>query len=231
MPKQTFFNLAREKQDRIIDATIDEFISNPYERTSIDRIVDKANIAKGSFYQYFANKDDLYMYCMVSLYRRFLDETLKPGSKSLSEIIRDTAIIGIDDGMRQHRQGIIELMGERQYRFLMSSTKAPKHVRINVNLQLATTWILPYCKEKLSRDERISQGIDLDFYAYLISMCEFLAIEYGNLHGLSNEEIMVCSYRYAKLILNAISHEGASHDARDSSCERHGRDEEREETM
>lgn len=60
MPKSTFYNLSDEKRDRIIEASIDEFSSNPYEVSSINQIVKSANIAKGSFYQYFENKEDLY---------------------------------------------------------------------------------------------------------------------------------------------------------------------------
>ncbi len=62
MPKDTFFNLDDEKRQRIIEAAIDEFSENSYEVSSINQIVKNASIAKGSFYQYFENKDDLYRY-------------------------------------------------------------------------------------------------------------------------------------------------------------------------
>jgi AcrR family transcriptional regulator len=62
MPKNTFLNLNREKQNRIVEAAIDEFSSNPYEIASINQIVKNSDIAKGSFYQYFENKEDLYRY-------------------------------------------------------------------------------------------------------------------------------------------------------------------------
>lgn len=62
MPKKTFYNLSREKKDRILDASSHEFSSNPYDLASINNIVKNADIAKGSFYQYFDNKEDLYRY-------------------------------------------------------------------------------------------------------------------------------------------------------------------------
>lgn len=62
MPKDTFFNLAEEKRERIIDAAITEFSRNHYKKVTIDSIVNTAEIPKGSFYQYFYNKDDLYKY-------------------------------------------------------------------------------------------------------------------------------------------------------------------------
>lgn len=60
MPKNTFFNLSEEKRARIVESSIEEFSSNPYEVASINQIVKHSEIAKGSFYQYFENKEDLY---------------------------------------------------------------------------------------------------------------------------------------------------------------------------
>ncbi|SCG82326.1 transcriptional regulator, TetR family [Proteiniborus sp. DW1] len=62
MPKKTFFNLPKEKIDKIIKVSIDEFTEYSYENASINRIVERAEIAKGSFYQYFNDKLDLYSY-------------------------------------------------------------------------------------------------------------------------------------------------------------------------
>lgn len=62
MPKETFFNLPAEKRQQILDAAIEEFAAKPYKSASISRIVRETGIAKGSFYQYFEDKKDLYLY-------------------------------------------------------------------------------------------------------------------------------------------------------------------------
>lgn len=62
MPKETFFNLPEEKRNKIIDIAIEEFAMYDYKTASLSRIVAKAEIAKGSMYQYFENKKDLYLY-------------------------------------------------------------------------------------------------------------------------------------------------------------------------
>ena len=64
MPKQTFFNLPADKRENLIDIAIEEFAENDYQTASISRIVANAGIAKGSFYQYFENKEDLYGYLL-----------------------------------------------------------------------------------------------------------------------------------------------------------------------
>jgi TetR/AcrR family transcriptional regulator len=62
MPKQTFFNLPGDKRQAILDIAIEEFAENDYNSASISRVVARAGIAKGSFYQYFEDKKDLYLY-------------------------------------------------------------------------------------------------------------------------------------------------------------------------
>lgn len=62
MPKQTFFNLPEDKRQAILDLAIEEFAEHDYKNASISRIVERAGIAKGSFYQYFADKKELYLY-------------------------------------------------------------------------------------------------------------------------------------------------------------------------
>lgn len=67
MPKSTFFNLSDEKKKRIIDSAVTEFAKDHYRKVTIDSIVQGAGIPKGSFYQYFKNKDDLYKYIFAHI--------------------------------------------------------------------------------------------------------------------------------------------------------------------
>ncbi len=67
MPKQTFFNLPDEKRDVIINAAIDEFVEYGLEIASTNRIVANSGISKGSFYQYFEDKQDVFMYLLTVL--------------------------------------------------------------------------------------------------------------------------------------------------------------------
>ncbi len=64
MPLQTFDNLPEDKRQRIIDCAVDEFAQHDYASASISKIVAKAGIAKGSLYQYFNDKTDLYTYLL-----------------------------------------------------------------------------------------------------------------------------------------------------------------------
>lgn len=62
MPKQTFLNLDETKRERFLEAAEKEFALHDYAQASVSRIVDELDIAKGSLYQYFDDKQDLYVY-------------------------------------------------------------------------------------------------------------------------------------------------------------------------
>ena len=65
MPKETFFNLPDDKRSLIINAAMEEFSKAGYNTASINQICKNSAIPKGSFYQYFTDKLDLYVYIMT----------------------------------------------------------------------------------------------------------------------------------------------------------------------
>ncbi|GJM40521.1 MAG: TetR family transcriptional regulator [Ardenticatenaceae bacterium] len=64
MPKSTFLNLPEQKRQLIEEAALDEFVTWGFDNASINRIVAQCQIAKGSFYQYFEDKKDLYKHVL-----------------------------------------------------------------------------------------------------------------------------------------------------------------------
>lgn len=75
MPTRTFFNLSQEKQQRLLEAARLEFSRVPLHEASISKIIASADIPRGSFYQYFNDKEDLYYY--------YADYLRKQGQNSL----------------------------------------------------------------------------------------------------------------------------------------------------
>lgn len=64
MPKQTFLNLPEEKRQTVVNAAVEEFAEYGFEGSSINRIVANSGISKGSFYQYFEDKMDVFRHLM-----------------------------------------------------------------------------------------------------------------------------------------------------------------------
>jgi len=65
LPKRTFFRLDEDKQERVIRGAIEEFQAHGFEKAKIEEIAQKAGVAKGSIYQYFHDKKELFLYSVT----------------------------------------------------------------------------------------------------------------------------------------------------------------------
>ena len=72
MPTNTFFKLSKEKQDNIIEASLKEFKRVLLRDASINKIIKDANIPRGSFYNYFEDINDLYIYSIYNYRKEFI---------------------------------------------------------------------------------------------------------------------------------------------------------------
>lgn len=98
LPKQTFFNLSQQKIHTLIEAAEKEFARVPLFEASIANIIKTAGIPRGSFYQYFEDKEDLYSY--------LLEEKLKKTKVYFLALLR------------RHNGDMIEAMKEMYHYFL-----------------------------------------------------------------------------------------------------------------
>lgn len=57
-----FFDLKKEKQDRMINGALKVFALNGYQKASTDDIVKEAEISKGLLFHYFGSKAGLYIF-------------------------------------------------------------------------------------------------------------------------------------------------------------------------
>ena len=72
MPKSTFNNLPANKRKLVQNICLEEFSSHSFAEASVSRMVKALGIAKGSIYQYFKDKFDLYTYLIqISLDRKY----------------------------------------------------------------------------------------------------------------------------------------------------------------
>ena len=70
MPTETYKQLADEKKERILSSAAALFAEKGFARADVAHIASRAGVAKGSLYNYFENKDDIYRYvCKEGLSR------------------------------------------------------------------------------------------------------------------------------------------------------------------
>lgn len=96
MPKDTFYNLNKTKKDKIIEVLKETFKNKTIFDANIKEIVEKLNIARGSFYQYFENLEDAYFMILeletVDIHKLFI-EILKENSL---DVFKSLEIYGKD---------------------------------------------------------------------------------------------------------------------------------------
>lgn len=74
MCTETFLRLPEEKRRRFLDAAWEEFSNARFTDVSVNQIVRRAGIPRGSFYQYFAGKDDLFAYLLEEVRNQIKEE-------------------------------------------------------------------------------------------------------------------------------------------------------------
>lgn len=57
---ETFRKIPEEKQNRIIEAALNEFAQYGYSEANINKIAERAGVSVGSLYKYFSDKQNLY---------------------------------------------------------------------------------------------------------------------------------------------------------------------------
>lgn len=73
MPTATFFRLPEEKRERLLQACWAELTRVRFTDVSINRIILAAHIPRGSFYQYFEDKEDLIRFFLEAIRDYFIN--------------------------------------------------------------------------------------------------------------------------------------------------------------
>lgn len=102
MPKPTFFHLSKEKQDTLIQSAKDEFSRVPLHEASIANIIKNAGIPRGSFYQYFEDKEDLFFHLLNQLSQKSHERFISIMKEKNGDIF-ETSIDSFQFMIRNHR--------------------------------------------------------------------------------------------------------------------------------
>ena len=167
--------MPEEKRQLIEKEAIREFAAFGYDKASINRIVDNCQIAKGSFYQYFEDKKDLFLYLVKRVNEKKLEYISpvfqNPEQFDFFTLIRELFISGLKFAANNPE---ITLMGN----WLFKSKDHPIYNEVvSVGLQNAQNVYTDLLKLAISRNE-IRDDIDLDFVSYTISAMNVSVVEY-----------------------------------------------------
>ena len=165
MVKATFLNLPEEKRARIVELAIEEFSDNPYRQASLSRIVSRAGIAKGSIYQYFDNKLDLYRWLVTKeLQARKLalfEANIDP-SASFFEQLEASALLGLRFARAEPR---LARLGAN----LIEWTVDPELAELNAEVRETSHAYLREMVEQAQASGELRPSLDPDIAVELVS--------------------------------------------------------------
>lgn len=165
MPKPTFFNLPEEKRNKILEEAVIEFRDNNYDAASINKIVERSGISKGSFYQYFNDKEDVYLYIMSKIGEKKI-EYLTPSMMNFSELSFYDALremyrsaiefaLGNPDyleignrmmrdnsGMLQKLRSTFSVKGDEMFISLLKKGQETGDIRLDLDLQMIAKMLI-----------------------------------------------------------------------------------------
>ena len=125
MPSSTFFNLPEAKRQRLLDAAWQEFTTVSYMDASINKIIQNAEISRGSFYQYFSGKQDLFAYLLQTLFQSAREMFTAQLTVHGSDLF--AAILGMYD---------LVLWRKSKCRRSLAQTRIYQLIRLNTELDL-----------------------------------------------------------------------------------------------
>jgi len=175
MPKDTFFNLPEDKRKLICNVAIDEFAEYSFDQASVNRIVAKSGIAKGSFYQYFEDKKDLFLY-LVQLAAEekanFISPLMRnPDKLDIFTLVRELYVSGV--------QFVAEYpeYAEISKKFLENKDAPIYKEMMADNMSSAYEFFETLLENAVARGE-VRADIDIKMFAYMIASMNTLLIEY-----------------------------------------------------
>jgi len=94
-----FFNINEDKRKMFLEAAISEFTEKPFNEVSVNTIVKKAKISRGSFYTYFENLEALFNYLMDTVKKErfsYARELMKKADYDYFQFVRDLFVYDFD---------------------------------------------------------------------------------------------------------------------------------------
>ena len=174
MPTQRFIHLSEDKQKRIIEASINEFARVPFEKVSINRIIQDAGISRGSFYQYFEDKRDLQEFMLEDFKKQLggevkdyldekrgdlfqffedaLSEVVRVGMQSQFKSVCKNVFSRMKYGVACQEDGVFTKEGQKLFEMIIHTMKDEYYAEYTVE-ELTLVWeiLIQLIKEALVR--------------------------------------------------------------------------------
>lgn len=164
MPKETFFKIAEEKRERLLGEAARLFAERGYNQTDMAELASRAGIAKGSIYNYFETKEDLYLYVCrdgIERSRTAIYSDMNPAWDIYRQI------------EHMFRQGTRFIQAHPEYLILYANISSAGMERFSDQMSLEVEkFTADYLKRLIRRDMQrglVRNDVDVNFAAFLVN--------------------------------------------------------------
>lgn len=207
MCSDTFQNLSNEKKERIIHAALTEFSERSFSEASITNIVKNANISRGSFYQYFGNKEKIYEYLIDYLYNKHREDLVNILKKNSGDLYTSL--------MEFYDQYIDEIVNSKYFSFYKNTFLYGNHHLVGQE------GVLSISNPSTGRKEQQQQFVELlnttnlkaesgrevlEYIYFIVNTIHHMIID-GFVNDLSLEDIKNRSFRAVEWLYYGIQKE------------------------
>ena len=164
MPKETFFKIAEDKRERLLREAARLFAERGFNQTDVAQLASRAGVAKGSIYNYFESKEDLYLYVCRDGMRRSREAiygAMDPGWDTYRQV--------------EHifRQGARFVRSHPEYLILYANISSAGMERFSDQMSLEVEkYTADHLKHLIRRDMQrglVRDDVDVHFAAFMIN--------------------------------------------------------------
>ena len=157
-----------QKRKKIIDKAWELFIKNGYEETKVEDITRELEISKGSFYTYFATKDEL-LYEILEKIKKKLINVL--GAIDISQELDKV----LEDYVRAKMNSAVQLLNNMRLNIVQKNVLNPKLRNFFEELrEISVNFIKINIVEKFNKKNGNKYNLQIISEFILISVEEFL---------------------------------------------------------
>ena len=163
--KDLFLRIPEEKRLRILRSAVAEFARNGYESANTNRIAKSAGVSVGSLFQYFDNKEDLFL------------STVEFGSAELEKELSSLADLGAEADFFQNVENVLRTVQRhsrenpdliRLYNEMTSQDSMPLVAKQVAWIETSTSSLYRKLLDKAKRDGLVRQDCDSGVFAFLL---------------------------------------------------------------
>ncbi|ROQ91055.1 TetR/AcrR family transcriptional regulator [Desulfosoma caldarium] len=165
MGMDRFMRLKAPKRERIVEAAVEEFSRHGFRQASLNRLAESLGISKGSLFQYFGNKEGLFLF--------IFDHAVELVRQRLARVKQDTADKDFFDKIRQSLMAGVDFLEKhpRVYRIYLKMLFQEDFPMRDQLLQrvrfFSAEYLRPIVLQGMARGE-LRSDLDPDFVVFFL---------------------------------------------------------------